>query len=173
MNDNSTTEEKWNEYELNYITYTHIFLYFLTEYFYEYFFYNKTVSVTEEEQMEKKLLISLSSLEKIHYHFFYQKEMFEELDYYPDESTFDPEDISREYLKEDIREQIFELKRQIGQHPFSLNTHKKHCLESLSLLLGYYPKITIINSASPRRPWLSRQVHEDFSESNINQEEMK
>ncbi len=25
MNDNSTTEEKWNEYELNYITYTHIF----------------------------------------------------------------------------------------------------------------------------------------------------
>ncbi|WP_040982413.1 hypothetical protein [Oceanobacillus jeddahense] len=161
INDDSTMEEKWSECELHYITYTHIFLYFLTDYFYEYFFYDKSVSVAEEEQMEKKLLISLSSLEKLHYHFFQQKELLEELDYYSNESALEHEDSSREYFKEDIREQILELKRQIQQHPFSLDTYKKHCLENLNLLLSYYPKVTIINNAFPHAPWLSRQVSEE------------
>lgn len=166
MHEDLTLEEKWGEWELNYVTYTHIFLYFLTEYFYDYFFYDKKVTITEEEQMEKKLLVSLSSLEKLHYLFFQQKEVLEELNYYPEESLFEHEDSLKEYFKEDIHEQILELKRQIQQHPFSLDTYKKHCLESLNLLLSYYPRITIINSSSPQRPWLSQRVRdEDFLES--------
>ncbi|MFD1065858.1 hypothetical protein [Oceanobacillus locisalsi] len=161
MNDDSTIKEKWDEWEPNYITYTHIFLYFLTDYFYEYFFYDKKVSMTEEEQMEKKLLVSLSSLEKLHYHFFHQKELFKELDYYPDECMLAFQDSATEYLKEDIREQILELKTQIQQHSFSLDMYKKHCLENLNLLLSYYPRITIINNTSPQRPWLSHQVREE------------
>lgn len=161
MNDNSTMEEKWNGCELNYITYTHTFLYFLTDYFYEYFYYDKKTSTAEEEQMERKLLVSLSSLEKLHYQFFHQRELLEELDYCPDESMFEPEDSSRKYFKDEIREQILELKRQIQKHPFALETHKKYCLESLNLLLSYYPRITIINNTFPQGPWLSRQVREE------------
>lgn len=147
--------EKLDECEFNYLTYTHIFVYFLTYYLEEIHKQAQTLNSSTKPQLERQILISLTSLEKLHYHFFHQKELYEEIYHYSNTLVTRQEDISKEIVKEAIREEILELKKQIQQHSFSLDTHKNRCLDCLHLLLSYYPKITVIRNTSPRGPWFS------------------
>ncbi|WP_152657820.1 hypothetical protein [Oceanobacillus sp. CFH 90083] len=152
---NSTLEEKLDKCESNYLTYTHIFLYFLTDYMEEVRKYTQIGEIPEKQRFERQLLSSLTSLEKLHYHFFHQQELLEEIYHQSDTSFMEQKDVSKKLVKEAIREEIFELKKQIQQHSFSLDTYKNRCLDCLHLLLSYYPKVTIIRDTSPRGPWFS------------------
>lgn len=149
----SPVTDKLNECESNYVAFTDIFLYFLTDYFY--LLHEEEVSDEEKKELERKLLLSLTSLEKIHYHFFHQKDLLEKNHYHDTPMLELNNNVSEEYTREVIRKQIIELKRQIEKHPFSLDSYKIRCMDNLHLLLSYYPKITIINHAPPPPPWLS------------------
>lgn len=153
MCSDSAIEEKLHVCELNYNAFTHIFLSFLTDYYYLFYENRRKISDSEKEKFERKLLFSLSLLEKIHYHFFQQTDSFENISYYA--STIDAPDDSQEYMKNKIRKQILDLKVQLQQHPFSFESHKRRCLDTLYLLSSYYPKVTIIRDTPPLRPWLS------------------
>lgn len=150
----SSVKDKLYKCESNYIVFTHIFLYFLIEYFYVLHDERENILDDERKELERKLLLSLSSLEKIHYHFFHQKDLIEEI-YYSDVPIIAlNNDVSDEYIKEDIRKQIIELRELIDKCSFLLKSYKIRCMDTLHLLLSYYPKVTIINTA-PSPPWLS------------------